>query len=531
MTVASQVVGQMDTHPSPMADVCLRAEGITKVFPGTIALENVDFNVYRGKVNVLVGENGAGKSTLMKILAGVEQATHGRVLLEGKEIHIKSPLDATRHGIGIIYQELTLCPNLTVDENIFLARELSSNGVFIDRKTQKKRTRELIRRLEQNIKPEAYVGDLRIGQQQIVEIAKALAQNIQILIMDEPTSALSVAEVQVLFKVIRELKANGVSIIYISHKLEELLQIGDYVTILRDGKLVCEAEASKIDVPWIIEKMVGRSPSKLFTRTEHKIGEVLMHIENMTLPRLGGGYVVDHVSFDVHTGEILGLYGLMGAGRSDLLDCLAGTCPLANGEVILNGKKLLTFTVTDRIRKGIVLIPENRQAEGLVPTLSVAHNMTLASLARYLSRFFISRKKEMAAVNGMIKDLRVRVTNPNQLITSLSGGNQQKVVVAKGLLTEPKVLLMDEPTRGIDVGAKSEIFEIMNNLALQGYGVVFVSSELKEILAMSDRILVMSKGKITGEFSHDEATEEKLVAASAIGHELVQVENNSNGGK
>ena len=377
---------------------------------------------------------------------------------------------------------------------------------------------ELVKRLEQNIDPNVLVGDLRIGQQQIVEIAKALTQDVRILIMDEPTSALSAAEVEVLFRVIRELKSHGVAIIYISHKLEELLQIGDYITVLRDGRKVAEAEAAKVNVSWLIEKMVGRNPAALFTRKERPLGEVLLKVEDLTLPRLGGGYVLDHVSFELREGEILGFYGLMGAGRSDLVDCLAGAHLQTAGKVWLNGASVTSTTVSERIQAGFVLVPEDRQRYGLVQTLSVMDNMLLASLKNYLKGVFLARKQEKSATEQQIKELSIRVANPQQPITSLSGGNQQKVVVAKGLLTKPKVLLLDEPTRGIDVGAKSEIFEIMNRLAAQKYGVIFVSSELKEILAMSDRILVMSKGAITGEFTHQEATEEKLVAASAIGH-------------
>ena len=497
--------------------VVLRAENVSKVYPGTLALDNVSFDVYHGKVNVLVGENGAGKSTLMKILAGVEQPTSGHIFLEDKEIHIHDIRQATAEGIGIIFQEMSLCPNLSVVENIYLAREVT-RGVAIDRKTQKEHARELVRRLEQNIEPDTPVSDLRIGQQQIIEIARALAEDVRILIMDEPTSALSNAEVEVLFRVINELKSRGVSIIYISHKLDELLQIGDYVTVLRDGKLVETARAADISVSWIIEKMVGKNPAALFARTGHEAGEVLMKVEGLTLPRPGGGYVVDHVSFELHAGEILGLYGLMGAGRSDLVDCLAGARPESSGKVWLNDRPVVGASVPERISQGIVLVPEDRQREGLVQTMSVHDNILLASLKSYLTGFYLAPKKEKAAVKDMVQRLSIRVANVGQPITSLSGGNQQKCVVAKALLTAPKVLMLDEPTRGIDVGAKSEIFEITSRLAEQGYGVIFISTELKEVLAMSDRILVMSKGAITGEFSREEATEEKLVAASAVGH-------------
>jgi erythritol transport system ATP-binding protein len=505
--------------------IILSAQNITKVYPGTVALDKVTFDVRRGKVNVLIGENGAGKSTLMKILSGVEQPTSGRIVLDGEEIRLHSPLDANRLGIGIIYQELNLCLNLSVVDNIFLARETTQNG-FIVKKTQKQRARELVTRLEQKIDPDTLVGDLRIGEQQIVEIAKALTQEVRILIMDEPTSALSAAEVEVLFRVIRELKSHGVTIIYISHKLEELLQIGDYITVLRDGLKVAEDDASNVNVPWMVEKMVGRNPAALFTRKERHLGDVLLKVEDLTLPRLGGGYILDHVSFELRESEILGFYGLMGAGRSDLVDYLAGARPQATGKIWLRGKPVTVTSIADRIQTGFVLVPEDRQQFGLVPTLSVMDNMLLASLKNYLRGAFLVRKQEKAATQQQIKELSVRVANPQQPITALSGGNQQKVVVAKGLLTQPKVLLLDEPTRGIDVGAKSEIFEIMNRLASRKYGIIFVSSELKEVLAMSDRILVMSKGAITGEFTDKEATEEKLVAASAVGHGLSNGGNN-----
>lgn len=504
-------------------EVILQAKSITKIFPGTVALDKVDFNVYRGKVNVLVGENGAGKSTLMKILAGVQQATEGQLLLDGRPIKIKSVADAERHGIGIIHQELNLFPNLSVAENIFMARELKKNGVMVDEATQKEQTRHLIERLQQPIEPTDLVGDLRIGQQQIVEIARAIAQEVRILIMDEPTSALSSVEVEILFEVINDLKAHGVAIIYISHKLDELLQIGDYVTVLRDGRLRAEKPAKEIDVAWIIEQMVGKRASH-FAQHSREIGDEILRVEEMTLPRLGGGFTLDHVSLSLRRGEILGIYGLMGAGRSELLESLSGLRPETRGRCWLEGQEIKQNTVTGRIGLGLALIPEDRQREGLVQTMSVADNMLLASLKKYMTGFYLSRKKEDDNVDSLIKELSLKVADPHQIITSLSGGNQQKVVVAKGLLTAPKILLMDEPTRGIDVGAKAEIFEIMSRLAGQGLGIILVSSELKEILGMSDRILVMSKGRITGEFSKETATEEALVAASAVGHGVKKLE-------
>jgi erythritol transport system ATP-binding protein len=505
------------TEPPTIDDVPMRAEHITKVFPGTTALDDVSFDVYAGQVNVLVGENGAGKSTLMKILAGVEQPTAGRVLMDGRPVELPSVSAAAQHGVGIIFQELNLCANLSVLDNLFLAQELV-RGVAIDRKAEREKARELLARLEQDIDPDALVSNLRIGQQQIVEIAKALTHDVRVLIMDEPTSALSQAEVQGLFRIIRDLKARGVSIVYISHKLEELLQIGDRITVLRDGRVVAHAEAADVDVPWIIEQMVGRSAASLFSRTERQAGETLLRVVDVSLPRLGGGYLLDNVSLQLHAGEILGLYGLMGAGRTELMEVLAGVRPEASGEVWLGERRLDGTSVADRIDAGIVLVPEDRKTDGLVPTLSVAHNMVLASLRRYLNRFFLSRGRERSAVDQMIDDLAVRVSSPSANIGSLSGGNQQKVVVAKGLLTAPKVLLLDEPTRGIDVGAKSEIFQIMSRLASQGYGILFVSSELKEVMAMADRILVLSRGAVVAEFDGERATEKELVDASAVGH-------------
>jgi len=363
------------------------------------------------------------------------------------------------------------------------------------------------------------VGDLRVGEQQIVEIARALSQNVRILIMDEPTSALSAAEVEALFRVIRELKAQGVSIIYISHKLEELLQIGDYVTVLRDGQLVAEAPAAGVNVNWIVEKMVGRDTESFFHREEHEPGGALLQVANLTLPNpRGGADILKDISFTLRAGEILGLYGLMGAGRTELFECLMGIRAGVEGEVGLAGQPVAGRAVADRIAQGLMLVPEDRQGQGLVQTLSVAANITLANLSKFTKGFFLARRAEEGDVARLIGELAIKTSTSRQLIGRLSGGNQQKVVVAKALLTAPKVLLLDEPTRGIDVGAKAEMFEIMNRLAAKGLGIIFSSSELMEALALADRILVMSKGRITGEFDHAEATEAALVAASGVGH-------------
>ncbi|MEQ8676865.1 MAG: sugar ABC transporter ATP-binding protein [Aggregatilineales bacterium] len=498
-------------------EIILSAEKVTKIYPGTTALNHVDFNIYRGKVNVLVGENGAGKSTLMKILAGVEQATSGRLLLDGKEISPRSPREAEHLGIGIIYQELNLFPNMNVSENIFVAHERTFGGIVIDHGSQEIRTKELLTRLEQPINPRTLVSDLRIGQQQIVEIAKALALDVQILIMDEPTSALSNTEVEVLFRVITELKAQGVSIVYISHKLEELLRIGDYITILRDGNFIDEASVPEIDLHWIVENMVGHEADALYIPAPHDIGETILTVKHMTLPRpRTKDFVLNDVSFDLHAGEILGLYGLVGAGRTELFECLMGLHPHVKGKVSLDGKHLKSSSVQDRIANGLMLVPEDRQREGLVQTLSVHNNMLLASLRNYFNRIMLSRSQEKQAVDRYVHELSIKVSNTENLISSLSGGNQQKVIVGKALLTNPRVLLLDEPTRGIDVGAKQEIFDIVVELAKQGLAIMFVSTELKEVLAISDRIIVMAKGRVTREFLRGEANEQSLVEASAM---------------
>jgi len=508
--------------------VILSAENITKVFPGTTALDGVNFRVYHGKVNVLVGENGAGKSTLMKILAGVEPPTSGRLLIDGHEVTFKNTREAAKAGVGIIYQELNLFPNLNIAENIFAGREITRADV-IDHGAQEKLARKILDRLEQPLNPRTLVSDLRMGQQQIVEIAKALSQDVRVLIMDEPTSALTAAETEALFQIIEDLKGHGVAIVYISHKLEELLRIGDFVTVLRDGKVAAEAPAADVDITWIIEKMVGRTvrvPSRTHGAAKHN-GKELLKVEDLTLPREGKGFTLRRVSFSLHEGEILAIYGLMGAGRTELFECLMGLHAEATGKITLAGKALRHEPIFDRIAGGITLVPEDRQRLGLVQQLSVAQNITLASLRHYLRSFWISDREEHASVTRMIKELAIKVRSPQQPITSLSGGNQQKVVVAKSLLTRPKVLLLDEPTRGIDVGAKAEIFQIINRLANEGLGILFVSSELPEVLAVPDRILVLSRGRVTGSFGHAEVTEELLVRASSAHRQtdLVGVED------
>ncbi len=504
------------TAAQPAGTIVMRAEQVSKVYPGTVALDRVDFSIRAGAVNALVGENGAGKSTLMKIIAGVEQPTAGRILLDGVPVSVRSVRDATRHGIGIVFQELNLCPNLSVAENLLLADAPTRFGIDIDRARQARIARELLARLDHPIDPWRLVDDLRIGEQQIVEIAKALAAEVRVLIMDEPSSALSSTEVETLFRVISDLKQRGVAIVYISHRLEEIMRIGDYVTVLRDGHLQAEAKVADIDVPWIIGQMVG--PIETAPATDHVVaGEPLLVVDDLVLPRPGGGFVLDHVSLSVSAGEIVAIYGLLGAGRSELFECLIGANHAVSGGIRLGDADITGASIADRIGRGLVLVPEDRQRDGIIALLPVSQNLSMASISRFVRWWVIDRAGEAAAVDRSIHDLAIKVSSPSVPVSALSGGNQQKVVIGKSLLTEPRVIMFDEPTRGIDVGAKAEVFRTMGALAQQGIGVIYATSDIKEVMSAADRILVMSAGRITGDFRRTETNEAAVVAASTEG--------------
>jgi erythritol transport system ATP-binding protein len=500
-------------------EIILQANQMSMLFPGTLALDRVDYRVWRGKVNVIIGENGAGKSTLMKILAGVQQPTSGEMFLNGQKVAFSSTRDAARHGIGMVHQELNLFENLSVAENIFLGREIQSGIRPINEAEQKRRTAALLQRLDQPISPDEKVGNLKVGQQQLVEIAKALAENADILILDEPTSALSKTEVEILFRVIRELTRQGVSIIYISHRLEELMAIGDVITILRDGRFQAEAKVSDIDVPWIVREMLGSEPVSNFLPPDRQFGAAVLEAEHITCVSPTGNTLVDDVSFHVRAGEIVGIYGLMGAGRTELFECLLGSQRNYLGKLWLDSKPLPTRLPTaERIRMGMSLVPEDRKRAGIFPVSSVASNLTIASLWRRLShRTVISEQAEREAVTSTVGNLAIKISSPEVAISALSGGNQQKVVIGRSLLTNPRLLLLDEPSRGIDVGAKAEVFRMMVRLSEQGIAVVFSTSDLKEIMAVADRILVMSGGKLTADLPRAEAEEAALVKASAQG--------------
>lgn len=500
-------------------EIILTARHVSMQFPGTKALDSVDFNVYRGKVNVIIGENGAGKSTLMNILAGIQEPSGGEIQLEGHPVHFHSTREAARHGIGMVHQELNLSENLSVADNIFLGRELQHHLMPIHRSEQEQLSAKLLKRLKQDIDPKERVGNLKVGQKQLVEIAKALAEEVDIIILDEPTSALSRSEVDILFSVIRELNEHGVSIIYISHRLEEIMEIGDYITILCDGKLRAVAEVKDISVPWIVRQMLGSEPVKNFLPEERHFGETALKVEQLLCVNSAGLPVVDNVSFSLRAGEIVGIYGLMGAGRTELFECLLGQ-DVYRGKIWLGGEELSPNKSTSyRMSHGLSLVPEDRKCSGVFPITPVAQNLTVASVQKLLRRggWMVNEDAEHSAIDHVIGDLSIKVSDPHVEIQALSGGNQQKVIIGRFLLTEPKVLLLDEPTRGIDVGAKADIFRIMVTLSEAGMAVLFSTSDLKEIMAVSDRILVMSAGQVTADVKRSEASEEMLVAASAKG--------------
>lgn len=492
----------------------LSLRNASKVYPGTRALKSVDFDIRMGAVNVLVGENGAGKSTMMKVIAGVEDLTEGEILIAGKPVKIRSKEDAVSNGIGIVFQELNLFPDLSVAENIFMGREPLRFGFDIDKTAASRRAGELLHRLEQDIDPEMQLGYLRIGQQQIVEIAKALAEDARILILDEPTSALSAAEVEVLFRIIDELKAQGVGIVYISHRLEELIRVGDYITVLRDGAITGARAMEGVDIPWIVEAMIGDKSKDYSKDVTHDFGNEVFRAEHVSLMKMGGGYLVDDVSLSLQAGEILGIYGLMGAGRSEFLECIMAQHPDSKGAFFIDGTEVREKSVSGRIKRGIVLVPEDRKNDGLIQMMSIRENLTLSSLKGFTRLFHMDLAAEISKARDYIKRLTIKVASPENPVSSLSGGNQQKVVIGKALMTKPKILLMDEPSRGIDIGAKAEIYRVMRQLASDGISIIFVTSDLEEVLGLSDRIIVMADGKVSGTFPENADASEVIAAAT-----------------
>ncbi|UVY84526.1 sugar ABC transporter ATP-binding protein [Brachybacterium sp. NBEC-018] len=496
-----------------MTATSLRAEGVTKAYGATHALRGVDLELRGGEVTALLGENGAGKSTLMKILSGVERPTAGTITLDGEEIVLADTVDAAAHGIAIIHQELNLCPNLTVADNIFLGRERLRWGM-VDAEAQRRVAVEFLERLQEPLDPAALAGDLTLGRQQLVEIARALSVDARVLIMDEPTSALSEAEAGVLFTVIRDLTARGVAVVFISHHLEECLEIADHAVVLRDGLVVARRPMAEVDMTWIVTAMVGREEEDLYPERTAVPGEVLLDVRDLVVadPDGTGRAAVKEATLALHEREVVGIFGLMGAGRTELLEALAGRLPAQSGTVELAGRDLAGLTIAERIGEGLVLVPEDRQRDGLVQSLGVGANMALAAVGRFLRGGFVARAAERTATEEGRGRVRLKTASLDAPITSLSGGNQQKVVIGKALLTQPRVLLLDEPSRGIDVGAKADIFALMADLAVRGTGVLFATSEVGEVLHACDRILVMARGRIVADLPPGETTREDILA-------------------
>lgn len=492
----------------------LRMEGISKEFPGVLALNNVQLEVLPGEIMGLLGENGAGKSTLMKILSGVYKKDTGRILLEGRDIEVRNPHQAQMLGITIIYQELNLMPNLTVAENVFIGREPNKFSLI---KWQQlyEQTEALINHLGIQLSPTARVANLSVAEQQMVEIARALSVKARVIIMDEPTSALTKNEVQHLFTTIRDLKAQGLGIIFISHRMEEVFEICDRITVLRDGEYVGTVQAKESSPDEIIRMMVGREVSEYFGQGQGSSGDIVLDVRNLSrvgIPEDPNKKVLKNISFQVRQGEIVGFAGLVGAGRTELARSVFGVDPRSSGEISIDGKPVQINAPRDAIQLGIGMVPEDRKMQALFLAMSVEENASIASLDR-VSRFgFIQRRKQRASVREYVEDLSIRFARYEQKVLDLSGGNQQKVIIARWLALKPKILIMDEPTRGIDVGAKAEVHSLMRELAQRGVAVLMISSELPEVLAMSDRVLVMHEGHLVGELTRDQATPERAMA-------------------
>jgi len=488
-----------------MSDALLRATHISKSFSMVQALSDVSFDLQSGEVHALLGENGAGKSTLMKIFSGVYIKDEGEIFVRGEKTEIHTPLRAQELGIGIIHQELNLCGHLTVAENIFLGREATAFGVTKNR-DQNRMAQELLDHLNVDLDPKALVRDLPVSKQQMVEICKTLSMKASIIIMDEPTSALTDKEIDDLFRIIHELKKQGKGIIYISHRLEELSKIADRITILRDGKFISTHAFKDITLPEVIAKMVGRNLKEKFPRIECEAGKTILEVKN-----LNAGKNVRGVSFKVREGEILGFAGLMGAGRTETIRALFGADPKESGTVILDGKTVTVRQPSDSIKAGIFAVPEDRKHDGLCVKLNVIDNLTMPNLDMISSLGLINPRKATSLASKMVDNLKIKTPHLQQYVRNLSGGNQQKIVVGKWLLRDARIVMFDEPTRGIDVAAKVEIYNIMNELKKQGIGVLFVSSELPEILGMSDRVVVMCNGQIKAELETQKTTQEEIL--------------------
>ncbi len=484
----------------------LEMRHIGKVFPGVVALDDVDFELRRGEVHILLGENGAGKSTLMKILSGAYQKSSGQIVLDGAEIEIKNPKHAQTLGISTIYQEFNLIPHLSIGENIFLGREPARLPGLIDQRGIFEAATQALGHLGLSLNPRSLVKELRVAEQQMVEVAKALSLDARILIMDEPTAALTEHEIRELFATIRSLKAKGVSIIYISHRMEELFEIGDRVTVLRDGRTVGTYDVQGMSKSELIRLMVNRELTELFPKEVATRGDEVLRVEGLNT---AGG--LKDINFSLHKGEVLGIAGLMGAGRTELARAIFGLDKIESGTIYINGASKRIGSPRSAISSRLGFLTEDRKSQGLVLPLSVKENLCLSSVDKFSNWGIMNAAEEDQAANRYVKELRIRTPSLDQKVVFLSGGNQQKVVLSKWLCSEAEVFIFDEPTRGIDVGAKTEIYQLMNRLTASGVAIIMISSELLEVLGMSDRILVMRGGRISGEFSAEEATQERIL--------------------
>ncbi|OBA04025.1 D-xylose ABC transporter ATP-binding protein [Paenibacillus polymyxa] len=490
----------------------IQMKGIHKAFGANQVLSGVDFDLGEGEVHALMGENGAGKSTLMNILIGLHRRDEGTIIIDGQETYFANPKEAEQKGIAFIHQELNVWPEMTVLENLFIGKEMTSKWGLLESSKMKALANEQLSKLSVNLPLNGEAGECSVGQQQMIEIAKALMTDAKVIVMDEPTAALTEREIQKLFEVINSLKKDGVSIVYISHRMEEIFEICDRITIMRDGKTVDTQAIPDTNFDEVVRKMVGRELTERYPVRTPALGEVVLEVKNASHQGL-----FENVNFTVRSGEIVGFSGLMGSGRTEIMRSLFGLDALDSGEIHVRGKKVSIRKPDDAVKLGIGFITEDRKDEGLVLDFSIRENMVLTNLFSFTSKGFISGKKELDFVNTLIKRLQIKTQSAEARVGSLSGGNQQKVVIAKWVGIGPNVLILDEPTRGVDVGAKREIYQLMNELTERGVAIIMVSSELPEILGMSDRIIVVHEGKISGELSREEATQENIMTLATGG--------------
>ncbi len=494
------------------ADMQIEMRDIYKAFGMNKVLEGVNFTLLSGEVHALMGENGAGKSTMMNILTGLHKKDGGSILIDGKEVMFHSPKEAERAGIAFIHQELNIWPDMTVLENLFIGREMTTLGV-LKTKEMKALANKVLNQLDISLPFDRIAGSCSVGEQQMIEIAKTLMLEAKVIIMDEPTSALTEREIRSLFKVIHSLKKTGVSVVYISHRMEEIFEICDRITVMRDGKTIDTKAIEETSFDEVVKKMVGRDLEDRFPSRTAVLGDIVFEVKNLTRKP-----TFDSVNFSIRSGEILGISGLMGSGRTEIMRAIFGIDSFEHGEIVINGKKETIRNPSDAVKKGIGFITENRKDEGLLLDFSIRENIALPNLESFAPQGIVKREDELTFVNLMIERLKIKTTSSEDAAGDLSGGNQQKIVIAKWIGTAPKVLILDEPTRGIDVGAKREIYQLMNELTERGMAIIMVSSELPEILGMSDRILVVHEGKIAGELNRAEATQEKIMVLATGGN-------------